>query len=97
MMLALLTTNIYYHSLREMCIVSKNTSVHTFRCILHLCFIQYCIKVMDAYHFQKAVHLCIDIYTLTIFKIDNQQGLTIGNSHRELCSIFYNNLSGKTA
>ena len=52
---------------------------------------------MDAYHFQKAVHLCIDIYTLTIFKIDNQQGLTIGNSHRELCSIFYNNLSGKTA
>ena len=30
---------------------------------------------------------------IVIFKIDDQQGTTV--YHRELCSILYNNLSGK--
>ena len=35
----------------------------------------------------------IGMYTLLYLKIDNQQGPTV--QHREICSIFCNNLNGK--
>ena len=35
----------------------------------------------------------VDMYTLLFFKMDNQQGPTVW--HREHCSIFCNNLTGK--